>query len=44
MICNSDDLREACCDCFRMIDREYEQQLALLDETPDKTDVAIQGP
>jgi CRP-like cAMP-binding protein len=22
-ICNSDDLRETCCDCFRLIDREY---------------------
>jgi CRP-like cAMP-binding protein len=41
MICNSGDLREACCDCFRMIDREYEQQLASLNETHNKIDIPV---
>jgi CRP-like cAMP-binding protein len=37
MICNSGDLREACCDCFRMI----EQQLALLNEANNKIDIPV---
>jgi len=41
VICNSSDLREICCDCFRMIDREYEQQLASLNETQNKIDIPV---
>ena len=41
MICNSGKLRETCCDCFRMIDREYEQQLALLNEANNKIDIPV---
>jgi CRP-like cAMP-binding protein len=41
MICNSGKLRETCCDCFRMIDREYEQQLAVLNEANNKIDIPV---
>jgi CRP-like cAMP-binding protein len=41
MICSSGELREVCCDCFRMIDREYERQLASLNEANTKIHIPI---
>jgi CRP-like cAMP-binding protein len=41
MICNSGNLREVCCGCFRMIDREYEHQLASLNVTYNKIDIPV---
>lgn len=34
-ICRSSALAEICCDCFRLIDREYDRQLATLEQATD---------
>jgi CRP-like cAMP-binding protein len=38
-ICDAHNLEEVCCDCFRMIQEEYEQQLTSIGRTNNKIDV-----
>jgi CRP-like cAMP-binding protein len=40
-ICNSHNLEEVCCDCFRLIQQEYEQQLASIGKMPNQVDIPV---
>ena len=43
-ICNSNALEDVCCDCFRLIEREYEQQLAPISRADREIDVSLSDP